>query len=149
MNKETLEALYSELGSVSAVARHLGKPIPTVRYHFVKFDIPMRTGYKSPKTSRRFADNHHNWKGGTFNSGGYVMEYAPTHPKNSKGYVRQHRLVMERHLGRYLSRSEDVHHINGDKTDNRLENLVILSRSEHERLHKTDAQRDNQGRFVR
>ena len=44
-------------------------------------------------------------------------------------------MVMEKHLERKLQRIEHIHHINGDKTDNRLENLVVLSPSEHQRLH--------------
>jgi hypothetical protein len=52
--------------------------------------------------------------------------------------VRHHRFVMECHLGRKLHPSEDVHHINGDRLDNRIENLQVLSHSEHCRLHGPD-----------
>lgn len=50
-------------------------------------------------------------------------------------YELQHRLVVEAHLGRELSANEHVHHINGDKQDNRLENLIVLTNSDHQKLH--------------
>lgn len=52
---------------------------------------------------------------------------------NKKQYV--HRMIMEAHLGRKLKRNEHVHHLNGIKTDNRLENLQLISASEHSRQH--------------
>ena len=46
-----------------------------------------------------------------------------------------HRVIMEEYLGRKLSRDECIHHINGDKLDNRIENLQVLSRGEHTTIH--------------
>ena len=50
----------------------------------------------------------------------------------------EHRLVVERALRRPLRRNEQVHHINGAKADNRLENLVVLSPREHGLLHAAE-----------
>jgi hypothetical protein len=66
---------------------------------------------------------------------GYIDVYAPDHPHARRGFVREHRLVVERILGRYLTRAEIVHHINGDRQDNRPTNLRVTTRSKHARHH--------------
>ena len=50
--------------------------------------------------------------------------------------VREHRWLMEQHLGRPLKQTEHIHHINGNPLDNRLENLQVISSIDHMRLHK-------------
>lgn len=72
---------------------------------------------------------------------GYRYVYAPDSPsarKNGghKGYVYEHRLVMERFLGRPLTKDEDVHHIDFNGLNNSLSNLIVLKKSDHYRLHR-------------
>lgn len=75
---------------------------------------------------------------------GYVSVFVPTHPTASKdGFVLKHRLVMELHLGRSLTKEEDVHHINGIRNDNRIENLQVLSHSAHTKLHQLLSKGEN------
>ena len=67
---------------------------------------------------------------------GYVEIYKPNHPNsNSHGYIREHRFLVSEHIVRPLTTDEDVHHINGIKDDNRLENLQLILKSEHTKLH--------------
>lgn len=151
MDTDELRKLLEQAGSCSELARWLGIPQPTLRYRLVKAGIDLRTGYRSPKKVRHYGADHYNWKGGTYlhKQTGYI--YAPSHPYAQQGYVKQHRLVMERKLGRYLSPHEVAHHINGNKQDNRPENLEVMTKSTHQKHHKAPgmAPRDEKGRFIK
>ena len=70
---------------------------------------------------------------------GYVKVYVPDHPLSTKdGYVMEHILVMEKAIGRYITREEAVHHINKKRDDNRLENLQLMTFKEHASLHSKE-----------
>lgn len=67
---------------------------------------------------------------------GYIIAYVPKHPHAHKdGYVMLHTVIMERHIGRYLAYNEVVHHINHDRTDNRIENILLMDKKEHMSMH--------------
>lgn len=73
-----------------------------------------------------------NYKGRTFRKEGYVMLSIPNHPYAQKnGRIFEHRVIMEQVLGRYLHHWEKVHHINGIKSDNRPENLMLVVTKVH------------------
>ena len=96
----------------------------------------------SQKCSQVFhsGENHHAWKGGKhISSDGYVMIHSPNHPnKDVRNSVREHRLIVEKSLGRYLTSEEVIHHINEIKDDNRIKNLYLFSSErEHRKHHQT------------
>lgn len=84
-------------------------------------------------------ESHHKWNGGlSIDSYGYRAIRIVNYPRSSqRGYVKEHILLAERSLGHALSREAEVHHVNGDKGDNRPENLVICEdHAYHMLLHR-------------
>ena len=68
------------------------------------------------------------WKGGRIQVNGYVMLHKPEHPFCANNdYVYEHRIVMEKNIGRYLTDKEVIHHINDNTLDNRIENLMLFN----------------------
>ena len=91
------------------------------------------------------------WKGGRRKLKiGYIVTKAYGHPKAYRNEVYEHILVAEKKLGRYLTKNERVHHINGVKDDNRSENLIVFkNHGEHMRLHlKGKKRKGKSGKWV-
>lgn len=86
---------------------------------------------------------HKNWKGGQVVQAGYIKV------KQLDGtYLFEHRMVIEDSMGRPLLDSEKVHHIDGNKQNNHLSNLKVVTQSEHMKLHNPFRQRDSFGRYL-
>jgi len=84
-------------------------------------------------------ENNPRWKGGRrIHEKGYIRIYRPEHPHaDCVGYVFEHRLIMEKKLGRLLRPKEVVHHIDGDKANNAEENLDLFAdQGKHANYHK-------------
>jgi len=77
----------------------------------------------------RLGEKPHNFKGGYLDKDGYKQIYI------NKKSLREHRVIMEKHLNNKLLETEVIHHINGVKDDNRIENLEVMTNSEHSSLH--------------
>ena len=97
---------------------------------------------------RMLREAHPGWTGGRrVTAQGYVqVRLAPDDPLITMGDKRdarvlEHRIVMARHLGRPLRRDEQVHHVNGDKLDNRIGNLELLSSRDHTQAHHREVER--------
>ncbi len=66
---------------------------------------------------------------------GYIMIYKPEHPFcNKQKYYPEHRLIVENIIGRYLDPKEKIHHLNGDKSDNNSENLLLCKVSGYHKI---------------
>ena len=149
-NEQWIRQKYYKEGLNTADTAKLAMCSPYVLIYWMsKLDIPRRTYSEALKVHyKKYA--HHllgktgrvtsRWKGGRNKvSSGYIEIYSPDHPNRHRtisstgvgGYVLEHRLVMEKEIGRYLHPWETVHHINGIKDDNRIENLKLLPGKEH------------------
>lgn len=104
------------------------------------------------KGQRIFGARNGRWNAGKLRSShGYVLvRVGIGHPlADSKGLAYEHRVVWAASGRRMPGADETIHHVNGDKTDNRLTNLEIVTRREHSRLHAQARRRADDGTFAR
>lgn len=125
-----LRRLYvDEMKGLDELAAHYRMNEANLRATLDHHKIPRRH-----KRGPRSPQHHGSWKGGRHvDADGYVYLRRKDHPfANHLGYVREHRLVVEADIGRFLEPEEVVHHKNGQTGDNRLENLQLFPKnSEH------------------
>jgi len=107
--------------------------------------------HNSPNTefkkgvSNNVLNDNPNWKGGKVKHGtGYIMLKKPNHPNATKnGYVLEHRVRVEELIGRILKKEEIVHHIDGNRQNNDIKNLLLLkNKKEHMILHNNQLKKD-------
>ena len=137
IKKEDIERLYlGDKLSILTTAERLGTSADRVKYWMEKHGIAARKSWET-SVGKYTGDKASGWRGGRFkDSSGYITVYVKDYEGGKKISYRgrhalEHRLVMEAHLGRRLEKWEIVHHINGIKDDNRLENLQVLPSGEH------------------
>jgi len=121
LTKKVLSQLYSEeKKSLREIALIVGVNPRTVGRWLKKYKIKSRM-------RDQWGKNNSRWKGGRHFKKGYILLKRVEHPNAQvDGYIFEHRLVMEKHIGRYLEKNEIVHHMNGIKDDNRIDNLKIV-----------------------
>lgn len=117
--------------SLSAIAKIVGVDIKCIVKWMDKVNIPRR------QCGARIGKHNHHFKGSHINTQGYKLIYQPNHPNcDSKKCVREHTLVVEKAIGRYLLPSETTHHIDGNKLNNKPNNLYLfITPNEHNSYH--------------
>lgn len=110
-------------GEVTSIAPRTNARLSQYKGRHVRF----RPGHA---TRLMGEDKSSRWKGGVHITSEGYRKLRITKPDGSRGYEFEHRLVMQEAIGRPLAKHEQVHHVNGDKLDNRIENLELWSRSQ-------------------
>jgi hypothetical protein len=133
-NRDVVEKMAREGASLSSIAEKIGTNKKTVKRFVQRMNLERKPHVQS-------GSNNPAWKGGRMtDKDGYVLIHQPSHPAaNRHGYVREHRLVMEKKIGRFLLPNEAVHHDpKVAKSDNRPEVLTVFaSNADHLRHELT------------
>jgi len=140
MPRFNLKAWMQEHQDIHPCACGCGETIRILPEHHTRGIPKFINGHgsriRNAMRGRRGARNP-NYKGGRFiNSDGYVCVLNPQRTGHTDRYVYEHRLIMERHLGRALESHEQIHHRDGNKTNNSVANLELMATSDHTVLHQ-------------
>lgn len=131
MDKKWMEKEYSNK-TTTMIARKCNVSTSIILKWLKRFNIKIRS--RNERMSGKF---HHSFEGNSFLSNGYKNIYCPNHPrihrlKNKRPYVKEHIIIMEKHLKRFLNKGEEIHHMDGNKLNNDINNLKLFkSSSDH------------------
>lgn len=161
--------MYQSGMSIPEVSEHTGIPLSTLRFRFKKKNI-LRSRAEGVRLSEARGRNHHKGNANPMSDEtkeklrqaklkrGDAEAIGFTYKKN--GYIEftrgpykgkmVHTVTIEKHLGRKLSKGEEVHHIDGNRSNNHISNLQLMSKSSHASLHAKNQQRarNSKGQFA-
>jgi len=117
---------YQKGETCAQIGRSLNVDGKTVGRWFAKAGFPVRN-----RSQRAAGERNSSWKGGRrLTKDGYLLVWTPD------GFILEHRMNMEKHLGRKLLSNEIIHHLNENKLDNRISNLMVcVGNGEHRKQH--------------
>jgi uncharacterized protein YukE len=131
-NTQEIISLYKQGYGINKIAKKFNATDRRITKILNNHNIPIRKFHTKLK-------DHPSWKGGEYiNDQGYIKLKLPNHPAaNSDGYILKHRYIMEQHLGRFLRKTETVHHIDYNPLNNKISNLMLFPTSgAHTSFHR-------------